>query len=573
MTGATGTTGVTGRTGSTGVTGTTGPTGTTGRTGATGRTGVTGSTGMTGSTGITGTTGTTGRRGATGHTGSVGPTGRVGIEGIIPLGATGSMLLNYPTGSNDVYTTDTIQVVREAENDQVLVTGDIVPTSDNKYTLGATGQAWKEIVMGPGTLQIYGPDQTSLATLGADRNGVAYTESGFSTPFINVGPEISPDTGVVGGWKVGPTGIAGTSDFDLIAREIIAGSTGTTGPDYSLIKRVGPTGRTGKTGHTGRTGVTGKTGATGMTGTTGITGKTGATGRRGATGFTGVTGMTGITGPIGPTGPTIAVSGTLQYSQTLSALTGSPTEYFLTGEQRSVTTNVTTASYTTDFGAYNNHVLVTLNSFVATGAVSIQVSGTSISESSGVPLVSQSETIAVDAGDNPKTYQTIKKWLLITDITINNTSSRDFNIDVLGYIDFLNQNVKIDGYRAEILGDVNSATADITLIMQVISQSGAVTTLTDIENIEVDGTTGNGTVVDNERSGAFDRSFTMTGADLWPANTTYVLKQTDFNTYFTSNQNYVYGSSNGGLMAKVTSSSFGSNGPQTVSLTIFYTSL
>jgi hypothetical protein len=307
-----------------------------------------------------------------------------------------------------------------------------------------------------------------------------------------------------------------------------------------------------------------------MTGKTGATGVTGVRGRTGATGFTG---FTGFTGPIGPTGPTKAVSGTLQYSQTLSALPGSPTQYFLTGEQRSVTTNVTTASYTTDFGAYNNHVLITLNSFVATGAVSIQVSGTSISESSGVPLASQSETIAVDAGDSPKTYQTIKKWLLITDITINNTSSQDFDIDVLGYIDFLNQNVKIDGYRAEILGDNNSSTADITLIMQVISQSGAVTTLTDIENIEVDGTTGNGTVVDNERSGAFDRSFTMTGADLWPTNTTYVLKQTDFNTYFTSNQNYVYGSSNGGLIAKVTSSSFGSNGPQTVSLTIFYTVL
>jgi hypothetical protein len=257
-TGATGHTGTIGATGITGITGPTGAsltgaTGHTGTIGATGYTGITGPTGPTGITGITGRTGPTGIAGPTGITGITGPAGT--ISGIIPQGLTGSILLTDPSNISMMYSANTLQVERRATgNDRVYASGDIVPTKDNFYQLGTTGAAWKEIVMGPGTLQIYGPNNQSLATLGADINGIAYTKSGIATPFINVGPEISPDIGAIGGWRIGPTGIGSSplSVTDLIAQQITPGGTGLTGPVYSLIgSNTGPTGRTGITGMTG----------------------------------------------------------------------------------------------------------------------------------------------------------------------------------------------------------------------------------------------------------------------------------------------------------------------------------
>jgi hypothetical protein len=185
------------------------------------------------------------------------------ITGQIPQGSTGSVLLNYPTGTNDLYYANTLQVERRATgNDRIYASGDIIPTADNTYQLGTTGAAWKEIVMGPGTLQIYGPSN-NVATLGADNNGIAYTASGIATPFINVGPTISSTLGAIGGWQVGPTGTAGAPGFDLVARQLIPdGGGGLTGPSYSLLSGTGPTGLTGH-GPTGMTGITGATGPAG----------------------------------------------------------------------------------------------------------------------------------------------------------------------------------------------------------------------------------------------------------------------------------------------------------------------
>jgi hypothetical protein len=58
---------------------------------------------------------------------------------------------------------------------------------------------------------------------------------------------------------------------------------------------------------------------------------------------------------------------------------------------------------------------------------------------------------------------------------------------------------------------------------------------------------------------------------LWPANTDFVLKQTDFNTYFTGDENIILGSQNEGIIIKVESTDLGApNGPQYISLIIYY---
>lgn len=143
------------------------------------------------------------------------------------------------------------------------------------YTLGAKGLSWKSLHVGPGTIDISGPGDI-VATVGTDQNGIVYTRSGFATPFINIGPTIDPlDPGAIGGWVIGPTGSYGTPEYDLIAQLKLEGAAvpaGLTGPTYSLIKRVGPTGVTGPTGPIGETGSTGLTGVTGFTGPVGPTG-------------------------------------------------------------------------------------------------------------------------------------------------------------------------------------------------------------------------------------------------------------------------------------------------------------
>ena len=75
------------------------------------------------------------------------------------------------------------------------------------------------------------------------------------------------------------------------------------------------------------------------------------------------------------------------------------------------------------------------------------------------------------------------------------------------------------------------------------------------------------------RTGADDRSFSMpAGTNIWPQNTNFVLKATDFDSYFTSDQNVINGANNGGLIVKVSSAPFGgTTGPRYATITIYYT--
>ncbi len=72
---------------------------------------------------------------------------------------------------------------------------------------------------------------------------------------------------------------------------------------------IGPTGATGAAGATGPQGDIGPTGATGATGVTGPQGDIGPTGATGAMGVTGPQGETGPTGATGATGPSGVVGG------------------------------------------------------------------------------------------------------------------------------------------------------------------------------------------------------------------------------------------------------------------------
>jgi hypothetical protein len=230
--------------------------------------GTTGTTGLQGSTGIQGATGLQGERGATGLQGATGPTGTFQFSG--PTGA-----ILYFDGTS---VTGTADFTYTAGGSGMYIRGNIIPAQTNIYSLGVTGAVWKELNIGPGTINISGPNNV-IASIGTDQNAIIYAETGFATPFINIGPTInSLDPGAIGGWVIGPTGTYGTADYDLTAQLKLEGASvpaGLTGPTYSLIKRVGPTGLEGPTGIQGPTGITGITGSTGLTGFTGPMGPTG----------------------------------------------------------------------------------------------------------------------------------------------------------------------------------------------------------------------------------------------------------------------------------------------------------
>lgn len=169
--------------------------------------------------------------------GPTGPTGNtLPIQGI----NTGSILL---TNEGNVYYSDILRIkngLTGVSGIGIVSSADFVPSVTNFYNLGTTGLRWREINMGPGTLNIAGPEGfTGSATIGSDADGIVYTEFGFASPFINIGPIIDIPK-AVGGWQIYSTGTLLTPSFDLVAQENTP--DGLTGTVYSLIKNPGPTG-------------------------------------------------------------------------------------------------------------------------------------------------------------------------------------------------------------------------------------------------------------------------------------------------------------------------------------------
>ena len=144
-----------------------------------------------------------------------GPTGSIYIGNSF-ISATG------PTGNKDT--------------PNLFTNSSFVPTTNNTYTLGASGSSWKSVYIGPGTLYFQGPTGT-VATLGSNLSGIIYTQYGFATPFVNIGPNINPSVpyGTIGGWQISGTGPTGQNFTQLNAQVIKSDGSGLTGQIYSLI--------------------------------------------------------------------------------------------------------------------------------------------------------------------------------------------------------------------------------------------------------------------------------------------------------------------------------------------------
>jgi hypothetical protein len=169
---------------------------------------------------------------------------------ITPNGPTGAV--QYADGNGNIRG-DTGLVYIPASNGNtgtLYIEGNIVPLTANTYSLGATGQTWRELYVGPGSLNLIGSNPIITSTISLNDEQIVFTANGFASPFITIGPTTDPLLpNAVGGWVLAPTGDFGDPDYDLVAQQKIPGTGGfpggLTGPVYSLIKRVGPTGPTG----------------------------------------------------------------------------------------------------------------------------------------------------------------------------------------------------------------------------------------------------------------------------------------------------------------------------------------
>ena len=287
-------------------------------------------------------------------------------------------------------------------------------------------------------------------------------------------------------------------------------------------------------------------------------------------------GPEGPPGPPGPQGPSATQSKQYTINFEQSGVTDS---FVIAGVDDRVASNQTTTNYTTAFSVYNNHVFIDISAMtrtIPTNDVTITFSGTAISESTAVPTVS-SEVITLPPtfSNFPNGVQTLKKWLDISSIVFTNVASITYNIENLGYVDFLNTDVRIIGYRAEILGDSDSGRADIRLIITKVDNENIPTNLFNLEDIEIVGSMhdpSSNKIFDYIRTGPLNRNYTApSGLDIWPDNTDFVLKQTDFSSYWGPSANII-GTANEGIIMRVTSlKGLGpANGAQYLSLTLYY---
>lgn len=192
-----------------------------------------------------------------------------------------------------------------------VFTQNILPSSNNAYSLGSNTAIWKDLHVASNTIYIYyGNNLTNIATLGADNAGMLTWDAVPITDLTgnvfaqaNSGTAIRANTFNFVNTANVTVSVTTTSNgvVNIAFESLAGGGGGGTGPQGP----TGPAGPQGGSGSPGGSGPTGPQGATGPTGPQGPRGPQGATGPTGSQGPTGSStfGPPGPPGPPGPTGP------------------------------------------------------------------------------------------------------------------------------------------------------------------------------------------------------------------------------------------------------------------------------
>ena len=186
------------------------------------------------------------------------------------------------------------------------LSGDLVPSADNLYTLGTSTFRWKSLELGPGTIFIEDVGTGIQAGISVE-DGVLLIDGAETLRLGNVQLTTTGIRSLLGSQDI-TIGKSGDTGYLAVPRGIkfADGSTLTSANGLSAAGVRGATGAAGNTGPTGTPGATGAQGPAGATGTAGATGAqgpAGATGARGPTGPIGPAGSQGAVGPAGTQGP------------------------------------------------------------------------------------------------------------------------------------------------------------------------------------------------------------------------------------------------------------------------------
>jgi hypothetical protein len=94
------------------------------------------------------------------------------------------MLINSPSGTTGVYYTNALQVITGGPTG-IMITGDLVPSTSNIYSLGTSTYRWADAYIGPSSLY-FGSTATNIASIGAvtGAGGTGLSISGSLLPSI-----------------------------------------------------------------------------------------------------------------------------------------------------------------------------------------------------------------------------------------------------------------------------------------------------------------------------------------------------------------------------------------------------
>lgn len=220
-------------------------------------------------------------------------------------------------------------------------------------------------------------------------------------------------------------------------------------------------------------------------------------------------------------------------------------DFNLVGERRTVVAGQT-ANFAADTPVSNNHIFFLVNSITGSGTATI--TGDSISESTSVVSLNDTEVIAID-GTADQHYQSTKKWWETSSIVFSaGITAINYDVGVVGYTDLNNENFELTGYRLDVKAD--GVNPNFTLVLTKVQDddSGKMSFVT-VEDITVDsGAVGN-QIIDNLRTGGNDRSYDSDSDNIWETDETLVLKQGDLSTFFSSDENiFNSGSEDEGLI-------------------------
>jgi len=197
---------------------------------------------------------------------------------------------------------------------------------------------------------------------------------------------------------------------------------------------------------------------------------------------------------------------------------------------------------TTSSGDFDNFTL----SAVVQGQ--ILITGDSMSEASAVPKLADTEYMIID---RTGTYQSHKKWYRTTSVVLlgSGITAINYDLNVLGYWDNANNNVAIGGYRIQLTPTALATMSFQFQMWKVQDDGGGRCTIVPIEDVTTKSVSPR--VTDSIRTGSDDRSYD-TGA-LYTVGLPGVMKQGDFDTYFTNNENILMGGDKDeGLIIQIT---------------------